>query len=391
MKKTAKPSRLLYLAQPDTTEAVIQELAEQKAIQSTYLLARRGYTLGWIGVRDTQSRLSTVVEKQAWSRSDVVFWPGLLTKPLSHYARELDNSYQLYLDVLDGASCADLLNAEPYQTKLSAAFNLVSCSYDESDLQQVERLDFEPLAESSTDEVDTEVWMKASWLSHEEDDASMRFRFSFGLDGCEDVAADPFRQTLTSQLAQLIFPESAIITANTELATELHGLLDVAAIEFVERIIYFNAPDGGAQFHQDVERGHLGVIFAQMSGRTAWLALPKKQFLQEILVFLAREDAKSILADILSKKHLTQLFKHANDPAYINAWLDQRDNDALDMFINQTPAFTRQLVEHGYAYVLHPGDVLLLPQQGMDDCAWHSVFCLDEEPGEALSFAMKKS
>ncbi len=390
MKNTDKLSCITYLASPDTNAADVTAIAMLQQINSSYFLARRGYALGWIGLASEQQRLAVAEEKQAWHGSAAVFWPGILTEQLSRFTSELDTSYQLYLDVLDGASCADLVEAASYQPALNEKFNLVSCSYDESDLQQVERLDFEPVTQASSDEVDTEVWMKASWLSHEDDDASMRFRFSFGLDGHEDVAADPYRQTLTSQLAQILFPESKIITDNAGLAKNLQQLLEVDAIEFVERIIYFNSPDGGAQFHQDVERGHLGVIFAQMSGRTAWLALSKKQLIQEILTFLARQDAKSLLPTALGKKHQTQLFKYANDPAYINTWLDQRDNDALDMFINQTPAFTQQLVTNGYAYVLHPGDVLLLPQQGMDDCAWHSVFCLDEEPGEALSFAMKK-
>jgi len=33
--------------------------------------------------------------------------------------------------------------------------------------------------------------------------------------------------------------------------------------------------------------------------------------------------------------------------------------------------------------------VILLPQASMDDCAWHSVFCVGDEAGEALSFAIK--
>ena len=125
----------------------------------------------------------------------------MLADQLPRYTDEFDTSYHMYINVLDGASCTELLEAAPYHAELDAAFSLVSCSYDESDLQQVERLEFEPATAASSEDVDSEVWMKASWLSHEDDDVSMRFRFSFGLDGHEDVAADPYRQTLTSQLA----------------------------------------------------------------------------------------------------------------------------------------------------------------------------------------------
>jgi hypothetical protein len=32
---------------------------------------------------------------------------------------------------------------------------------------------------------------------------------------------------------------------------------------------------------------------------------------------------------------------------------------------------------------------MLLPQESMKNCAWHSVFCLGEDAGQALSFAIK--
>lgn len=382
------PPCIVYLALPDADGADVVQAATQQHIETVCLLGRRGYHVGWVGIARVQKRLLLATEKEQWGQSRAVFWPGMLTAALKPYEQAIDNSYSLYLDVLDGESCADLLEQEPYVSVLADKFALVSCNYDESDRQQIERLDYEPV--SYDESVDSEVWMKASWLSYKEDDASLRFRFSFGMDGYEDVAADPYRQQLTTQLAQLIFPESALITDNAALAAELSALLMVDSFEFVERIVYFNAPDGGAQFHQDVERGHLGVIFAQLTGRTGWFALSKKQLIAEILLFLARDDAKEILASILGKKHLAQLFKHASDAAFISEWLDKRDNDALDEFINQTPEFAHQLVDSGYAFILYPGDVLLLPQQDMDNCAWHSVFCLDEEPGQALSFAIKR-
>jgi len=31
----------------------------------------------------------------------------------------------------------------------------------------------------------------------------------------------------------------------------------------------------------------------------------------------------------------------------------------------------------------------LLPQRDLDNCVWHSVFTLGDEPGEALSFAVR--
>ena len=73
-------------------------------------------------------------------------------------------------------------------------------------------------------------------------------------------------------------------------------MLQAEDLVYVERIVYFNAPEGGAQFHHDVERGHLGVVFAQLSGRTAWLTLSTEQLLDAMQNFLALPDAEKAMA-----------------------------------------------------------------------------------------------
>jgi len=57
--------------------------------------------------------------------------------------------------------------------------------------------------------------------------------------------------------------------------------------------------------------------------------------------------------------------------------------------VDRLPAFTAFLVSGGYAHMLQPGDAILLPQRDLDRCVWHSVFCLGDEAGESLSFAVR--
>ena len=64
-------------------------------------------------------------------------------------------------------------------------------------------------------------------------------------------------------------------------------------------------------------------------------------------------------------------------------------HNELIHLINETEEFTQHLIEKGHSQTLEAGDVILLPQKDQNTCCWHSVFCLGEEMGQALSFAIK--
>jgi len=210
------------------------------------------------------------------------------------------------------------------------------------------------------------------------------------MEGYEDVAADLARQKLAGQLQEAVFPESLIVTQNEKLNHYIKSLLNLESIEFVERIVYFNAPNGGAQFHHDVERGHKGVLFAQLDGRTAWLCLPKRTLIRQIQDFLRDSIHQQALAELFADKSAVNDFlNHYQQEVWLANHMEEKNKDVLDCLINQTPAFTQQLVEQGF-YMLSPGDIILLPQTDLDYCAWHSVFCIDEQPGLALSFAIRE-
>jgi len=117
-----------------------------------------------------------------------------------------------------------------------------------------------------------------------------------------------------------------------------------------------------------------------MSGATFWLALSKSKLLDEIKAFLMRSPAGDWF----------ELRKIATERQRLAEYLDESDHELAEDLIDRNPAFFRHLIEHGYAHVLRPGDVLLMPQRSLDTCVWHSVICLGERPGEGLSFALKR-
>ena len=326
--------------------------------------------------------------RRAWRAARPIFLPGFVADAIPARAQEIAQAMSLMQAVLDGMECEELLLQKPYAERLTPRFELLLSTYDEGDPQEIVKTEFDVLRGEEI--IAENLWIKLSWLSYAQDDASLRFRFSFGMENYEDVAADPERQSYAADLTEAIFPESAVISANSRLQTFLRELLQIGNILYVERIVYFNAPEGGAQFHHDVERGHLGVVFAQLSGRTAWLALSTEQLLDAIQEFLTRSDAEKLMkSTVKSKRFRTKLMSMAADRTALAECLHDRDNDPLEQLINRTPAFIRSLIDRGHAYILNPGDIILLPQHDATHCSWHAVYCLGDRPGEALSFAIR--
>ncbi|MFZ4702247.1 MAG: hypothetical protein ACOYMG_19570 [Candidatus Methylumidiphilus sp.] len=341
-------------------------------------LSRRGIEHGWIKVEKRPVMPAALAVKRAWQNNETIFLPAILADTLPFYQSDIAQANRLMGQVQQGAELSELLEVEIYDTRLQPAFELSGCSYEDNDGQAIEKVIFDSW--EGDEMVADNLWCKASWLSFHEEDGSLRFRFSFGIEGYEDVAADPARQDLAAKLTDAIFPESAAVTRHPGLNAMLQSMLDCERVGFMERIVYFNAPNGGAQMHHDVERGHEGVVFAQLSGSTFWLALAKPKLLDEIGAFLAEAPADQ----------WPQLRELAADRQALSEYLEEPDHEWAEDLIDRTPGFSRHLLERGYAHVLEPGDVLLMPQQSLDTCVWHSVICLGDETGEGLSFALKR-
>ncbi|MDX8397903.1 MAG: hypothetical protein R8K49_06245 [Mariprofundaceae bacterium] len=337
-------------------------------------LKRRGFDLGQVQIQNaTQPTRDTIIT--AWKQDKSIVLPALLNDAIKTHHEHIQAAFLLMQDTLKGdQELIDLLDTETLTARLQPEFSLLASSPEDHDEQGIEKIYFDKLQD---DEIMAEdLWCKASWLSFHDEDASLRFRFSFGMEGYEDVAADPMRQAWAGELCERIFPESEAITQNPDILSILEDILGHQSC-FVERIVYFNAPNGGAQFHHDVERGHAGVIFAQITGSTFWLALDKPRLIDAIIDFSAQHSVNKELQELVQNRQA------------LADGMDESDHQAVETLIDQDPAFIAYMVEQGHCHILNPGDVLFLPQRDLEHCVWHSVFTLGDSPGEALSFAVR--
>jgi len=248
-------------------------------------LKRRGFSLGSVPSENTAAaKLASMNHILAeWRRGFPVLIASQCRNSLIAQQANIKQTEALVLAVLEEQDCDSIFAEEPYAERLEPKFQSLGSTFNEGDQQEIEMVIFDVMDQDRV--VAEDLWVKASWLSFHDDDVSLRFRFSFGVDLEQDVASDPHRQTLAAELTDAIFPESSVLTQNPELDNILKEILDSEFVNFVERIIYFNGPNGGAYLHHDLERGHAGVVFAQLSGQTYWLALPKQTLINEILLF----------------------------------------------------------------------------------------------------------
>ncbi|MFQ5581989.1 MAG: hypothetical protein ACE5F3_05100 [Mariprofundaceae bacterium] len=378
---------MIYIADPGTPAAQVEKIAAEQGLLEAFHLSRRGCDLGWCGENARPAIPDATAIKHAWHHDETVMLPGILLDAIAHHDKNIEQAHRLMEATLDGAEVASLFEAEPYASQLQRNFALVATSFEEHDPQGIEKLLFDACEYGEI--IAENLWCKASWLSFHDEDASLRFRFSFGMEGFEDVAADPSRQHLAGKLCSAIFPESRAITENSSLGSLLRAILG-SDPAYVERIVYFNAPNGGAQMHHDVERGHAGVVYGQLSGSTFWLAAAKPVLMDELITFARSTEHAPDIEAVLAEPEAREAF-HAllSDRRALAEYMEEQDHELVEAVLDRSPAFIHHMVKRGYGYMLKPGDALLMPQRDVDTCVWHTVFCLDDEPGEALSFAIR--
>jgi len=384
----SKPKpHIVYIAGPEASIDQASTTAQQQGLKQPVLLKRRGTALGWVAERPEQDSIDAAAAAKAWNNASAYALPDYVSAELPAQQANIKQALGLMEAIAEGAEVADLFEQPPYIDRTTPQFEMLASFQDEGDDQEIETIEYD--AVDGDEVVGENLWCKASWLSFEDDDASLRFRFSFGMVGYEDVAADLNRQRFAAQLTDAIFPESVVISKNVKLEAFMQQVLNTEKLTYVERIIYFNAPNGGAQFHQDVERGHLGVVFAQVHGSTGWLACSKSQLIDEVQIFVNNAANSETLRKLMNEAMQAELKQKTADREVLNNWLDDRDNDPLELLINRCPEFYRHLFEKGYGFIINPGDIILLPQKNIDECCWHTVFCIDDFPGESLSFAIR--
>ncbi|MBI4564464.1 MAG: hypothetical protein HY716_07220 [Planctomycetes bacterium] len=212
-----------------------------------------------------------------------------------------------------------------------------------------------------------ELYIKVNWLSTYPRDGSLRLRFSFGAEVLDDWAEDPVASRASDRLFERVFPASRLVTHSPAILRHIRSRIQ-AQPRFVQRIVYSNAPGGGAFFHHDYVPRQAGVVYAQLAGATGWIALPKRTLARQIQNHTRRwRDTRALLD-----------------------YLDAPNPDRLHRLINHSPTFTRRLAKDGWFSVLRPGDSILLPSRGWDDVAWHSIFTVGRSPNLALSFGIRR-
>lgn len=306
-------------------------------------------------------RMPTRAELRArFAASEAVFLPRIVEPHLPKVAPAITASLQMFDRMRRGA---DFLDELELRLRAQDEFTYTGSTIEHDDPRDVETVFFASTTGPFAGAAD--LWARASWIANDESDRSMRIRHSSG-DGAADgwMKSSEHTALAVDALAKAAFPECAAIDE----CLELHDILQLLLgrpYRLSERILYNNAPDGGAVFHHDAEPGQLGVCFTQLEGKTAWLTLGKRR-LARLLVRL------SLAPD--ERRGLERL-DHDGDP---EIW--QR--------LNRDVAFAQLLSASGAVYVLSAGDSILLPSQAFDDCAWHSVVALGDRPSLAHSYGI---
>lgn len=328
-------------------------------------LVRRGARHGWVLPAGGRAPRADPVAR--WEAAEPIHLPRALGPANPRVARAVRRSLALFERLRGGAD----FGREVHRRLAGSAFEPAGSSIDLGDPREIERVWLHERRGGRR--VARELWARLSWVSADERDDSLRVRFSFGSELLAEWAEwtdDARRARASDRLAEALFPESAWITdapGPARLARRLAG----GAVRLSERIVYANAPGGGASFHHDGEPGQLGVLYAQLAGRTAWLALSRDALAEE-------------LAAVARGGPLARL---AGTPARARRALAERP-PALERLLERDARLTRRLVDRGACYLLGPGDVLLMASHGPERAVWHSVFGLGTRASLAHSYGV---
>lgn len=355
----------------------IEPAALEEGQRGVLVLDRRGVLHGGVLPRSGGSRAELSSERlaqearAAWEEARPIHLPAVLSAAVRTRRASIRASLELFERMRDEGSFQDevwgRLEGDP-------RFEPAGVSVDLGDEREIEKVFANRVPEDDPrgKKLARDLYAKLSWISHDERDGSLRVRFSFGAEALLEWQTETARAPHADAYAQAVFPECSVLTENSELF-ELIELCAGTRVRASERIVYNNAPGGGAVFHNDDEPHQLGVLYGQLAGATGWLALPKLELAAELVEFTAGGEHAARAADVERAAR----------------WLEQGDEDPeLLTLLNHTPAFTRRLIERGDFIHLRAGDVLLLPSPDEQRICWHSVFALGESPSLAHSYGL---
>jgi len=244
---------------------------------------------------------------------------------------------------------------------------------------------------------DHDLWVKLGRLSAHDQDHSLRVRHSFGKEIVDDASRDIEAHRLVAEMAEILWPIAARFPKQDEWGERLVRWIEQPVLR-TQHIAYFNAPEGGALWHHDafdepLEGGQRGVLYVQLAGRTAWLAcsidaLCKR--MQEFLEYLAEGELPWVLAESLpGAGALDGLIKLSERFPRMRRELGRPGGGAFGPLLGRGE-FSALCADAGHAYLLEPGDALLMPNHGLERTVMHSVFCADPHVTLGLSMALRE-
>ncbi|MDF1837822.1 MAG: hypothetical protein P1V35_08140 [Planctomycetota bacterium] len=245
---------------------------------------------------------------------------------------------------------------------------------------------------------DHDLWVKLGRLSSHKKDASLRVRFSFGKEGPDDASRDIERHRLVREVAELLLPDARGLTTDPWLSEHLQRWVGGPVLP-TQHIAYFNAPNGGALWHHDgfnepLEGGQRGVLYTQVAGRTAWLALSIDELchlVREFLEYMTEGDLPWVRERIAPKPAaFDRLVALAKRFPRLRRELGRPGGGELSGLIHAAPEFTALCADAGHAFLLGPGDGLLMPNHGLEKTVMHTVFCASPGPTYAISTALRE-
>ena len=381
---------------PDDEPEYLAEIEEHA--QATLELSRRGHWHGEWAVLEPRDEDDLDAGRLAarWRDARPIVLPGILDELVEDLALELDRAETDHETLSQPGGLRAWLSArtETLEPHFRLSGRDLSHADPERDLQRC-GLTFVAHPERASSKTVRDLWLKTGWLSTHEDDASLRMRFSFGREVDDDASPDVRRHGLVTRLAEACLPECVALHEHPDVPAILETLCG-EPITFSQHIAYWNAPEGGALFHHDAFgdpdlSGQRGVLFSQLTGNTAWLALSVEDLADRVTEFLgAMQDGEyhwvrsQVFGDAFPRA-----LELAADRDRLISELGLPGCGFLGRLCDRGPEFTSFLADAGHALVLSPGDALLLPNHGTRRTAMHSVFCAGGRTGYALSLAVR--
>jgi hypothetical protein len=313
-----------------------------------------------------QTRPAPAERAARWRSDRPIFLPGILATRIQVQTRAIARTLGLFEDLRRGRRALQ----DEIRARLAARpeFSPSGAIVDLGDPREIEKVFVDAMRGRRF--AARSLYAKLSWIAHDERDLSLRIRFSFGSENLRDWQRETRRAPWADRYAAAVFPEGAAQAESPRLVRLIESLAG-RGVRFSERIVYNNAPGGGAIFHHDCEPHQLGVVFGQLAGETAWLALPKRELARHVADFT----------------HSGPLRRLLGTPGRALRALDGED-PRLARLLNETPAFTARLVASGALLHLCAGDALLLPNHGWNDTCWHAVFALGRRASLAHSYGI---